>query len=82
MEISQKTTTIKWFVGTELALFWFFGSCLIGLHLKVWTEQSAWCNGYLQNPDVGREDGVHGLLDVDMLLLHLVCELTRRPVVV
>lgn len=82
MEISRKTTTIKWFVGTELALFWFLGSCLIGSHLKVWMEQSAWSNGYLQNSDVGGEDGVYGLLDVGMLLLHLVCELTRHAVVV
>lgn len=37
---------------------------------------------YLQHSDVGGEDGVDGLLDVDVLLLHLIGVLTDRPAVV
>lgn len=37
---------------------------------------------YLQHSDVGGEDGVDGLLDVDVLLLHLIGVLTDRPAIV
>lgn len=37
---------------------------------------------YLQDPDVGGEDGVHRLLDVGVLFLHAVGVLTHHGIVV